>query len=177
MWRLNASCLLIALLVLLSAGASSSASASAYASAYGETTVADVNAAGAKLNAAIGTYLKSGNRQPPADSAGWKSFFDHEDALLADLSAQYKHWKALLNKARSDGHQPLTRVKQYASAMGIWVRDQLEQERLSRGCYISSAGFASRDAAGACYQNLFSENGDRWNADTRRLLQALAKKK
>lgn len=159
-----------AICVVVALGAVVIAAAPAEAgTVHRDTTVAEVNKAGTELTTAITSYLQSGSQKPPTNNADWKKFFNRTGSLAADLSQKFKHWTALLAKARSEGHPTPAKLRRYVAAMKVWIGDQVEQARLSRGCYISTTGFASTNAAASCYAKLLSKNGGRWQADAERL--------
>jgi hypothetical protein len=134
-----------------------------------------VDRAAAELDAAISSYLSTSVAGPPSNPSTWSAFFDAGDRRVADLRRKFDSWVSLSNKRIATGHLPqqgLGAFRTYKQALAIWVADQDEQARLSRGCFEQSGSFADAASAGTCYSQLVATNGARWQADADRLVRA-----
>jgi hypothetical protein len=131
-----------------------------------DVSVSDVNAAAAKLTAALERYLELNDDAVPTNQGEWEAFFDRGDARIAKVSTAFKRWKGLLETVRSEGQDVPRKLARFARALKVWIDDQVEQSGLSRDCYLSSAGFASEDDARTCYVGMLSANGARWQKHT-----------
>jgi hypothetical protein len=130
-----------------------------------------VDRAAAALSAAIKSYLSINLSGPPSDPSTWSAFFDAADARVADLSHKFDVWVSLTKKRIAAGHRPQPGFRTYQQAVGVWVADQEEQAKLSRGCFEQSGSFVDVASAAACYRQMLATNGARWQADGDRVGQ------
>ena len=130
----------------------------------------DLRSATNDLSEAVDEYLSISQTTPPTTAAPWEEFYETGSSKLAAIRSSYENWVFLVDEAPTEVSDRLTEFK---DALLVWIEDQEEQARLSKGCFDLSDSYAAPDVALACFTAQREDHGSRWIASATRVRNAL----